>query len=292
MAVDERWLLGDIEDDLRAAPARRVMYLEGRTDPKMFFALVGERLPAVSPRQGGYVCQDILVRGLSSEKGSGSLPVRQRVDVASKHRGLLGKVFGIIDGDGRSLSEQLAAPSSPAKPLFRWPTYCIENQLVMAGWPPAWGTCPDWLTEVQALAPYVAVNRLLVRLQRALEPLNFPRHLRPNFDQPLHDVTHIEAVLRDGREHIAGYEINGYRQEVAFVQATLARDAEEMHALVNGKWLVQWAAKRQGLSEEMCRTVWCTHVATLGGGAEAANLWRRVSAYDAVQRETADDTVR
>lgn len=274
-------MLREIEEDLSASPARRVIYLEGRTDPQVFLALVGSHVPAVQSRQDGYLFQGSLVRGLSGEKGSGNMAVRQRIELASEHPGLRGKVFGITDGDGQSPAAQPAIQGpAPAGPLYTWPTYSIENQLVIAGWPAEWGDVPDWSTEIRALAPYVAVNRLLVGLQRALEPLNFPRYLRPNFDHPLRDAADIEAVLCAGRQQIAGYEIDRFRQEVAFVEAALAKAAGEMHALIDGKWLLLWAAKRRGINAETCRTAWCKHIANLGGGASAVALWRQVIEYE------------
>ena len=71
--MNEKALLQEIEEDLQKAPEHKVLYLEGKTDAAIFFGLLGVTAAADDVHQG------VLVRGLSSHKGSGNRAVTDRV---------------------------------------------------------------------------------------------------------------------------------------------------------------------------------------------------------------------
>ena len=91
--MNERALAGEIQEYLRRAP-RGVVYLEGKTDPAIFFALLG-----VAPAPNDSIHQGVLVQGLHANKGSGSSAVIQRIEFAAA-RPNYGAIFGLLDGDG------------------------------------------------------------------------------------------------------------------------------------------------------------------------------------------------
>ena len=128
--MNERDILRKVQADLQLTP-RGVIYLEGKTDVPAFFGLLGIPLPT-DP-----IHQNVGIRGLKDASGSGSATVIQYVRVA-RSRNL--PVYGILDGDGRSLSALAAEFDVPHRgPLFSWKGYCIENLLVKTGWPTSWG---------------------------------------------------------------------------------------------------------------------------------------------------------
>jgi hypothetical protein len=158
--------------DLQTAPAGKVIYLEGKTDMPVFFALLG----VPEPRDGLY--QGVYVRGLKDKSGMGGSSVRQRVELAQQN-GYRG-IFGIVDGDGEALTQVSARFDAPfTGPLFTWKCYAIENLLVKTGWPIAWGGAPDWKQALLDHAPYVALNRMFRELQGKLKTLRLSRFNHP-----------------------------------------------------------------------------------------------------------------
>lgn len=272
--MNERELAREIQDALRRAP-RGVLYVEGQTDVPILFALLG-----VAPPSDG-IWQDVLVKGLSGAMGgggSGGRAVEQRVIFAARRR--YGSIWGVVDGDGEPLAG-LSGQFDPPHPgpLFRWKAYCIENLLVKTGWPPSWGAPPDWRDILTRYAPYVALNRLGRRVRAALEVLGLHRFHAPVAHEPLVTAADILAALRRDRRHLDEIDVPAaFDAEVASLQATIARDVDEAHALVNGKWLIDaFAVTATGASKDECRAAWCDHARAGGGLAEVRDLWRRLT---------------
>lgn len=103
--------LKSIRADLQRAPT--IVYLEGRTDPPVFFALLGRECPKSS------VHNDVYVVGLT--QGSGGQEVRARVEAATRE-GLSGTPpvpmscetapSGNVCADGRRMDPR-PCPSQP-----------------------------------------------------------------------------------------------------------------------------------------------------------------------------------
>jgi hypothetical protein len=265
-------------DDLRDAPRDgRVIYLEGKTDPEMFFALLGL---SRAPRDG--IHQDVLIKGLSEKRGSGTEFVRQCIARAEKEPSYAGRFIGIIDGDG------IAQPGcgnafDPADrgPLLAWPVYCIENLLAQAGWPPDWGPAPDWPEVLLRYAPYVATNRLVRDAQGALKKLEIDHFISPS--EPLKSVDGVLSVLQEHRDLLRdlGDVADRFRAHVEEFRRALDRSMEEAHVHLNGKWLLKHLAPtRTRLVPERCRKDWLAHVAAIGGHPPVRALWRRITGQD------------
>lgn len=276
--MDERSLVSEIEQDLRlAASTRRVVYLEGRSDVPIFLALLGRPVPRVIPDEGTFV-DGVLIRGLGDRSGSGCRAVRQRLEVA-RRRGYRG-VLGLVDGDGALDTPDVGLGPEHSGPLFVWPTYCIENLLVQAGWPSAWGSTPDWETTLRAYAPYAALNRVITWVQLRLSALRIVRFDRPQSDAPLRSAAEIRTQLVQDDETTrqlgdpgALFDLELERCEHALTEHGLAR----AHALINGKWLVDdYARRATGRRGDTLRDEWIDHVATTGGHSEVVRWWARV----------------
>ena len=268
-----RELLSEIEADLQKA--RFVVYLEGKTDPDMFFALLGIHRPA------GDIHQDVYVRGLSG-RGSGGSAVSARVRVAASHGyGLVpqaGGVLGVIDGDGRELPRLAAEFDAPHDgPWFSWKGYCLENLLARAAWPTGWGTCPDWKGVLSEYRPYAAPNRVHVELRTALETLGLAKFTHPQQGHPLLTNREIKAALDKDRHLIAGRDVGAtFDTESKKVGGFIAASVEAGHAMVNGKWLVRhYAPKATGKPEDRCRSEWCEAVRAGDGLPEVLDFWER-----------------
>lgn len=278
---NERQLLQTIQADLRLGSGR-VLYLEGKTDVEPFFALLGEALPAGDLDQG-VIHQGVLVRGLAGEgklgrpPGSGSSAVQERVQVASKH-GFPG-VFGIIDGDGRSLSE-LAPQFDPphAGPLFSWKAYCVENLVAQGAWPLSWGAEPVWVTALGEYAPYVALNRMHTDLRTRLTSLQLANFANPRPFETLLDEAAVEAALDRDRGLLLGYNAaEEFRRQVTDFRDAVARSVLEAHTLLNGKWLLRHLAPGfTGKPPEACRAEWLDAVRSAGGLTEVREFWVRI----------------
>ncbi|MBI2568441.1 MAG: hypothetical protein HYV63_15580 [Candidatus Schekmanbacteria bacterium] len=267
--------LKSIRADLQLAPT--VLYLEGKTDPPVFFALLGRECPKSS------IHNDVYVVGLKTQ-GSGGQEVRARLERARREglSGTLGQggVFGVVDGDGRDLAT-LAAELDPPYPgpLFSWKAYCIENLLARAAWPAAWGTVPSWPNVLGAYVPYAALNRLHVELRRALETLGLEKFRNPQTGQPLESATGFKTALAKDKGVLAGRDVEAmFDREVSALLGAIRRSVDEGHALINGKWLVRHhAAAATNQSEDKCREEWCEAVRLAGGIVEARDLWQRIT---------------
>lgn len=277
--MNERELATRIRQDLqRAAAGRgRVLYLEGKTDVPILLALLGAQHPL---EVSDAVLHDgVLIRGLRGDRdGSGSSAVTQHLEVARRH--VYPGVFGVLDGDGEELHALAAEFDAPhAGPRFRWKSYCIENLLARGGWPEPWGPAAGPQEALRAFAPYVALNRVGSELRGRLRQLRLHRFIRPTYDE-LHTADEVLGMLRAGKELLAGVDVVAlFAAELDAFHAALARDLDEAHALLNGKWLVDvFAPRRTGRTQTQCRDEWTEHLRRAGGDPEIKAWWRRVVA--------------
>lgn len=270
--MNETALLQELNADRQHAPAGKVIYLEGKTDLPIFFALLGVPLPRDGVHQGVYVC------GLKDVSGQGGSSVKARVEPAAA-RGYRG-VAGIIDGDGEGLASLAARFDAPhAGPLFTWKAYAIENLLVRTGWPAAWGAAPSFRQVLLDHAPYVALNRIFRELQGRLETLNLARYNRPTLNAPLMRVEDVTRALERDRDLVRGYDVAArFLAEVQVFTAQAGASEDEGHAMVDGKWLVNVFAPRQtGIAPQAAREAWIAHATATGGLAEVRSWWQRVT---------------
>lgn len=272
--MNDKALLAEMEGSLRLADF--LLYLEGKTDVEVFWALLG----APAPPSG--VHHKVLVRGLADEKkrGSGSTAVRSRVEAAAKHSHLRGRVFGICDGDGAKLSELSTRFDAPYPgPLFSWKTYCIENLLAQAAWPSAWGAAPDWSTALEPYAAYVALNQLQRSIQTNLSDLRLAKLTNPKEAEALLTADQIAQTLQTGRDRLLGLDVSTeFQTNLTTFQGLLQTNLCAAHALLNGKWLLNHFAlsKQLGRNPEGCRTQWAEAARDAGGHPEVRALWCRM----------------
>lgn len=269
--MNEVELVKELEGDLQRAPT--VIYLEGKEDVPIFFGLLGIPKPLDNLHHG------VLVRGLTTTSGQGCRSVRMRVEIAAKRR--YRGIHGIVDGDGEALATLAVTFDRPhAGPLFTWKAYCIENLLVRTGWPAAWVNAPDWTEALLAHSPYVALNRLGLRLREALTTLRLARYTRPVLEEPMETVEGVSAALRRDKLLLQDVDVEQmFRDEVASFEAAVRAGLDEAHALLNGKWLVDVFAPRSScvLNPARCREVWIAHAREQGGLPEVRALWERIT---------------
>ena len=273
--MNDTQLLKEIQRDQQQAQGGKVVYLEGKTDVRIFFALLGREEPPL----GFARVERILVRGLKDQSGTGSSSVRARVEVAQRHA--YPGIYGILDGDGSDLATLAAGFDAPfAGPLFRWKAYCIENLLAKTGWPPAFGDAPDWSDRLARYAPYVALNRLRGQLARDLETLRLHRYARPHDGEPLLTLDDVGAALDRDQHLLAGRTIGDeFRREAALYLDAVHRNLDEAHALFNGKWLLTHLAPAHVRSRhDLCQEAWIQHAITTGGLPEVTSFWERLAA--------------
>ena len=273
--MSEVGLLSQIRDDLRTSPVETVIYLEGRTDPKFLFALLGLPNPPDGLHQG------VLVKGLKDEgsrRGSGSNAVMARVELASRND--LPRVFGVMDGDGRTIEELTSSFDPPyLGPLFRWKAYCIENLLAKTGWPLAWGEGPDWSAELSNYGPYVALNRVGSEARAILRELGLEKYSNPAHGIPLRLSDEITAALAAGKARLLSFDVEQeYRDQLSTFGATVLRSLDEAHALINGKWLFRHMAPTLTSRDPgQCEFDWLAHARSTGGLPEVREWWERVT---------------
>jgi hypothetical protein len=274
--MNDAALLREMTADLQAAPAGRVIYLEGKTDVPIFFALLG----VVAPRDS--IHQGVLVRGLRDDnRGAGGDAVRARTSLAARTVGYSG-IYGITDGDGRSVSTLAGLFDTPyAGPCFTWKAYCIENLLAKACWPQSWGSAPTWRDVLLDHVPYVALNRMHRELLRSLETLRLAKYVRPTLEEPLRTKQDVLAALAKDKHLVAGYDVEArFAQETSAIESAITTDVDEGHALVNGKWLVEvFAPRKLGApwDRQRCREEWTATAAASPGLTEVRDLWQRIT---------------
>jgi hypothetical protein len=281
--MDERALRNEVEQDLRLAATRKVVYLEGVEDVAVLIGLLGHTPPSDVPDEG-YDVDGVWLRGLPATRrgrGSGSTAVQDRVRVADKfgYRG----VRGVVDGDGLAVDTLPAAVDAPiSAPLQRWRTYCIENLLVQVGWP--FGPEPAWRTVFADYVPYAALGRVVRWLHADLYARGVAGFREPDRSKPLVTLDGVRERLRQDeadsrklRDLVAFFD-----EEVARCEAALAEDDPHLaraHALINGKWLVvDHAPRRSGLGADECRRAWARHAGATGGHPDIRGWWRRLVA--------------
>jgi len=264
-------ILNDTVNDLQAAPAQCVIYLEGRTDVQVFFALLGVVTPVGNLHQG------VLVRGLTQSGGSGAAAVTRRIQVATTLRRPF-RVFGLLDGDGKSL-EDLAPRFDPPciGPLFAWKAYSIENLLQKTGWPRSWGARPDWHRELRAYAPYVGLNRIHRQFSEILVRLGIARFTNPEAGRRLQREADISRNLGAGQERLRRLDVQQiFRAEARAFRNALDDTLDTANCLYNGKWLLSHlGASKTGKSTEACRADWAAHACSVGGLQEVKDWWTR-----------------
>lgn len=264
-----------IQADLQRA--RTVIYLEGKTDEPLLFALAGVTRPSSG------IHNDVYVVGLKTG-GSGGKEVSALIDTA-KSVGLAGTpgnggVFGIIDGDGADLSSLKARFDAPyCGPLFSWPAYCIENLLTIT-WPSGWGVLPNWAAVLTSYVPYASLNRVHVELRSALKTLGLERFHAPTSDQALKTLVDIKTALSADKGLIAGCDVEAmFDAEVRRLNTALSSSLEEGHALVNGKWLITHYARitQPEKQEDVLRDMWARALLANGGHPTVRDLWTRIA---------------
>ncbi|MDB5308608.1 MAG: hypothetical protein JWO38_2810 [Gemmataceae bacterium] len=273
--MDDKQVLGAINSDLFGIPANRVIYLEGKSDPVLFFGLLG--LP--QPPSGVFVHRGTLVKGFSASDGSGNTAVRRYVEVG--HTKFAGRVFGVVDGDGQelaALTPQFDAPHTG--PLFAWKAYSIESLLPQLAWPTGhWGVAPNWQVELAVYAPYVAINRLHQKLARRLETLKLHKHRNPVSGQQLEKAADVEAALQADKGLLAGFDVaKEFGDEITRFQVALAKSVEEGLVLLNGKWLLRhFLVERLGRTPDHWAQEWGMHAESIGGLPAVRDFWQRIT---------------
>lgn len=273
--MNDRDRLNRIQTDMQRAPT--VIYLEGKTDPECFFALLGIAKPSSD------IHQNVYVTGLRAGP-SGSSEVGALNQVATDN-GLSGTpgtngVFGIIDGDGRNLPALVAEFDPPfAGPVFSWKGYCVESMLARTAWPPGWGTAPNWQAELNQYVPYAALNRVHRSLRTALETLELHRFRHPQHGQPLETDTAVRNALHQDKGLIAARDVEAdYDNEANTVRNAIAASIDEGHTQIDGKWLFRHYARTvTGNSAEQCRREWIQAVQSAGGSPEVRAWWQRIT---------------
>lgn len=265
--------LDEIEQDLQSSGGRGVVYLEGISDPPVFFALLGVAAPLVLDRDRFLHPHGVLVRGLSANRGSGASAVRRLVALAAEHR--RGPVYGFVDGDGAPYADLARDFDAPFKgPLFRWKGYAIENVLVRTGWPHRWGREPEWARVFRRYAPYVALNRLHAQIRSDLAAVGLAGYQQPKLGSPPRKNSQVIRHLKEQAHLLPKRDVLlAYRREVAEL---LGSTMDEQHARLDGKWLVEvLAPEMTGRSKEQCRDEWIQEAAGRGGDEEVRALWAR-----------------
>jgi hypothetical protein len=246
------------------------MYLEGDTDPPLFFGLLGVT-PAVT---GSIVHQHTLVKGLG-----GRSKVAKYVSLAIAH-GYTGRVFGVVDGDGAELATLATQFDHPfSGPVFTWKAYRIESFFPQGSWSPAWGAAPNWQADLIPYAPYVALNRVHVLLKEAQAALRLDRRTNPISGQPLRAAADVQAALAEGKHRITAFDVEShFLAEMNRFLTALGNSLQGGLALLNGKWLFDhFLVQRLGRNRNYWVSQWTRHVTAAGGHADVRNLWQRIT---------------
>lgn len=252
-----------------------MLYLEGKTDPPILFGLLGLQTPR-SDSGSRYFLDSSVVVGLS--QGSGRGGVEALVRLAADMPQLRARVVGLTDGDGRPPSVlEPAFNADQTAGLYAWPAWCIENMLVLAGWPPEWGSAPDWSGILPEYAAYVALLELFRAHQEDLGATHLARHPHPDHSQPLLTVQQVASQLEQGWTRVRGHELSTRLQgEAERFVSLVQRDLVAAHGRINGKWLVKRIAVQRQVDEQTCALEWSAAVARAGGSAQVRAWWERI----------------
>lgn len=279
MTASHKHLRLEIEADLQRSPRGVVIYLEGKTDPLVVVGLLGLN-PPPGPEDTFQVVNGVGVRGLSVRRGSGRTAVEAML-AAVNGTTLAGKVYGIVDGDGRSFEELAAQFDAPFRgPLFSWKAYCIESLLARSGiWPESWAPPPSWPVALLPYAPYVALGRMHRTMQAELQTVGLHQFQHPPLavHQPLLDADEVELTLKGAPLTALSRSLDKwFRAEHTEFESLLGTSLDSAFARLNGKWLVtHLAASLTGRSAEECTDVWAAWVGAQGGFVEVKEFWAR-----------------
>jgi hypothetical protein len=268
--MDAKQILKSIQGDLASSPASKVIYLEGATDERMFFGLLGIA-PVVTAT---YVHKNTLVKNLG-----GKARVAQYLDVAVSS-GFTGQVFGVLDGDGEELASLKSKFDDPFKgPMFTWKAYCIESFFPQCAWNSAWGSAPNWQTDLLPYAPYVALGRLHLLLEEAQASLGLAKRTHPNQGEPLRTAGDVQADLARDKHCIAGFDAEAnFVTEIRRFETALGNSIPEGLALLDGKWLFKhFMPDRLGKNGPHWISQLISHITAIGGLTEVRDLWRRIT---------------
>lgn len=273
--MNDRERLNRIQIDLQRATT--VIYLEGKTDPECFFALLGIVKPSSD------IHQNVYVTGLrNGPSGSSEVGALAKVAIDSGLGGTPGSsgVFGIIDGDGRDLPALAGEFDAPfAGPVFSWKAYCVESMVARTAWPTGWGAAPDWQSVLHQYVPYAALNRVHRSLSRALETFQLHRFRHPQHGQPLETDEAVRNALHQDKGLIETRDVEvDYDDEANAVRNAITASGDEGHTQIDGKWLFRHYARTvTSNSAEQCRREWIQAVQSAGGSPEVRAWWQRVT---------------
>jgi hypothetical protein len=274
--MNNEW--ADMEAQRQKIPGGIVIYLEGKTDVDIFWALLGLAKPSDDKHGRG------LVIGLKKDNapGAGCKAVKQKLKLAQQNN-QSGRFVGICDGDGRALNKlnQRFQQYTEGKPFY-WPAYCIENLLAKTVWPEAWGVAPDWNTALLDYAPYVALGALHRELRGRLETLGLAKYLNPQTDGNLLSRDDVLQSLENDQHLITGFDVaGGFQSCVQDFQNAVQSTLDEAHTKINGKWLLTLVKRTVShlnvTKEDKVRAEWCDAVRAAGGLAEVKDWWTRVT---------------
>ena len=264
-----------IAADKQISPSSKVIYLEGKTDIKQFFALLGVEAPTDG------IHQDVLVK-----ECGGSKNVESRLSIATNVP--YPDVFGVIDGDGRGLADLALRFDAPFQgPLFTWKAYCIENLVVKTGWPLSWGPLPDWEAELLKYGPYVAIRLIQREIRSVLNTLSIEQYLNPSLGNALKRSRDVLDALEADKHLLQGYDVaQKYQDYFNFFMFAVENDLDQAHAMLDGKWLVRHFApertkiidtSRRDRTPDECRQEWIAHAISVGGLPAVRDFWQRVT---------------
>ncbi len=275
--MNETDILRNINGDISSAPATRIIYLEGVSDPPMFFALLG-RSPTVVTADL-YRHQNTAVKGLS-KGGSGKAAVERYIQVAQNNK-LGGRVFGVVDGDGELLTTLIPKFDHPFPgPLYTWKAYCIESLFPQCPWNLAWGAAPDWRVELERYTPYIGLCRTHLRLAKAQGELRLSKRTTPKHPDPLLTVAGEKARLAADKGKITGFDAEAvFDTEVNDFAIALGNSVVEAMALLDGKWLLaDYLVRNHGGGDyNIWMGRWIAHLTASGGLTEVKDLWQRIT---------------
>jgi hypothetical protein len=89
----------------------------------------------------------------------------------------------------------------------------------------------------------------------------------------------IKAALEADQHLVHGTMIaDRFEMELIAFRAMVARNLDEAHALLNGKWLVEHLGPTAtGWTKARCRADWIAHAISVGGLPEVRDWWERVT---------------
>ncbi len=256
-------VLNEIQGHLQRSRERVVLYVEGMTDVNVFAALCGHEEP----------------RGILIVALGGNRKVARYVELASAAGDSYRGVYGVLDGDGASLSE--TAPRFDAQysgPLFQWKRYSIENYLFEPSyWPGQWGALPDFQQIAHRdYAPYTALNVLVDDLQARFDDIGLGAHVFPT--EPLTSGRQFEQLLWQGQVLVNDLDVRAeYATRLNIIRERITQSPAEMHALINGKFFTEHFAVQRAGSKEKAWEDWLAAAQNQRRPNDVQNLINRIA---------------